>query len=167
MLSAITVGVWAMIFMTALTRGMVDQMVSDGISVIPGHVQIHDPAFLDDPSTTRDRYVRVFRSDQDGCAVDFPPRHYRVGFRAADMEEGAVVGIIDEWDMLQAVLEDTECFDEPVEKYMTANPEFIDYRSSLHDLMEVIKRDHVPIVTDGERFLGVITRIDIINYLRQ
>jgi ABC-type lipoprotein release transport system permease subunit len=50
MLSAIAVGTWAMIFMTALTRGMVDQMIADGISVIPGHVQIHDPEYLDDPS---------------------------------------------------------------------------------------------------------------------
>ncbi|MEJ2298024.1 MAG: FtsX-like permease family protein [Woeseiaceae bacterium] len=50
MLSAVSVGIWAMIFMMALSRGMVDQMISDGISVIPGHVQIHDPDFLDDPS---------------------------------------------------------------------------------------------------------------------
>jgi ABC-type lipoprotein release transport system permease subunit len=50
MLSAITVGTWAMIFMTALTRGMVDQMIVDGISTIPGHVQIHAPEYLDDPS---------------------------------------------------------------------------------------------------------------------
>ena len=50
MLSAIAVGTWAMIFMTALTRGMVDQMIADGISVIPGHVQIHNPDYLDDPS---------------------------------------------------------------------------------------------------------------------
>ncbi len=50
MLSAIGVGVWAMIFMTALTRGMVDQMISDSIKVLPGHVQMHHPDFLDDPS---------------------------------------------------------------------------------------------------------------------
>ena len=50
MLSAIAVGVWAMIFMTSLTRGMVDQMVSDSIKVLPGHVQVHHPDFLDDPS---------------------------------------------------------------------------------------------------------------------
>ena len=50
MLSAISIGAWAMMFMMALTRGMVDQMISDGISVIPGHVQIHHPAYLDDPS---------------------------------------------------------------------------------------------------------------------
>ncbi|MDH3417645.1 MAG: ABC transporter permease, partial [Gammaproteobacteria bacterium] len=45
MLSAIVIGVWAMIFMTALTRGMVDQMIKDGISVLPGHVQVHNPQF--------------------------------------------------------------------------------------------------------------------------
>jgi len=50
MLAAIGTGVWAMIFMTALTRGMVDQMISDGIKEMPGHVQLHDPQFRDDPS---------------------------------------------------------------------------------------------------------------------
>ena len=52
MLGAISIGAWAMIFMTALTRGMVDQMISDGISVLPGHVQLHNPDYLDDPSIT-------------------------------------------------------------------------------------------------------------------
>ncbi|MBT8092265.1 MAG: FtsX-like permease family protein [Gammaproteobacteria bacterium] len=50
MLGAISVGVWAMIFMTALSRGMVDQMIEDGVSALPGHVQVHNPQFLDDPS---------------------------------------------------------------------------------------------------------------------
>ena len=52
MLSAVSVGAWAMMFMMALTRGMVDQMISDGISVIPGHVQVHHAGYLDDPSIT-------------------------------------------------------------------------------------------------------------------
>jgi ABC-type lipoprotein release transport system permease subunit len=50
MLAAITLGVWAMIFMTALMRGMVSQMVADGISALPGHVQVHHPDYRDDPS---------------------------------------------------------------------------------------------------------------------
>jgi ABC-type lipoprotein release transport system permease subunit len=50
MLIAVTIGVWAMIFMTALMRGMVSQMVRDGIDVLPGHVQIHQANFRDDPS---------------------------------------------------------------------------------------------------------------------
>ena len=50
MLAAIGVGVWAMIFMTALTQGMVNEMVKDGISALPGHVQVHHPGYLDDPN---------------------------------------------------------------------------------------------------------------------
>ena len=50
MLSAISVGVWAMIFMTALTQGMVNEMIKDGISSLPGHVQVHHPDYRDDPN---------------------------------------------------------------------------------------------------------------------
>jgi ABC-type lipoprotein release transport system permease subunit len=42
MLGAISVGAWAMIFMTALTQ--------DGISALPGHVQVHHPDYRDDPN---------------------------------------------------------------------------------------------------------------------
>jgi len=73
MLSAIVIGVWAMIFMTALTRGMVDQMIKDGISVMPGHIQVHNPKFLDDPSVSN----RIAISDEQ-LARSFDP----VGFRA-------------------------------------------------------------------------------------
>ena len=50
MLAAISVGVWAMIFMTALTRGMVSDMVRDGLQTLPGQVQAHNPQYRDDPS---------------------------------------------------------------------------------------------------------------------
>ncbi len=50
MLTAVVIGIWAMIFMTALMRGMVNDMIRDGVRALPGHVQIHHPAFRDDPS---------------------------------------------------------------------------------------------------------------------
>lgn len=50
MLAAVSVGAWAMMFMTALTRGMVSDMVRDGIRTLPGLVQVHAPAYRDDPS---------------------------------------------------------------------------------------------------------------------
>jgi len=61
MLGAMGVGVWAMIFMTALTRGMVDQMITDSIGVLPGHVQVHDPDYQDDPSISN----RIFVTDDE------------------------------------------------------------------------------------------------------
>ncbi len=50
MLTAIVLGTWAMIFLTALMRGMVTEMIEDGIDALPGHVQVHHPDFSDDPS---------------------------------------------------------------------------------------------------------------------
>ena len=50
MLGAITVGVWAMIFMTAVMRGMVDDMLHQAVRNLPGHVQIHHSDYRDDPS---------------------------------------------------------------------------------------------------------------------
>ncbi len=52
MLLAISLGVWAMIFMTALMRGMVDDMVTQGVASLPGHVQVHAASYRDDPSIT-------------------------------------------------------------------------------------------------------------------
>ena len=50
MLMAVVLGTWAMIFMTALMRGMTTDVVKDGISALPGHVQVHHPDYRDDPS---------------------------------------------------------------------------------------------------------------------
>lgn len=50
MLAAISLGVWAMIFMNALSQGMVIDMIESGISVLPGHVQVHHPEYRDDPN---------------------------------------------------------------------------------------------------------------------
>jgi len=50
MLAAIAFGVWGMIWMTSLMRGMVDQMIDDAINTLSGHVQIHATGYLDDPS---------------------------------------------------------------------------------------------------------------------
>jgi ABC-type lipoprotein release transport system permease subunit len=50
MLLAIALGVWAMIVMGALLRGMTDQMVRNGLATLPGEAQIHHPEFLLDPS---------------------------------------------------------------------------------------------------------------------
>jgi ABC-type lipoprotein release transport system permease subunit len=50
MLAAISIGAWAMIFMTALMRGMVNEMLREGVRGLPGHVQVHHRGYRDDPS---------------------------------------------------------------------------------------------------------------------
>lgn len=52
MLAAIVLGTGSMIFMTAVMRGMVDQMIRGGLRELPGHVQIHHPEYRDDPTVS-------------------------------------------------------------------------------------------------------------------
>jgi ABC-type lipoprotein release transport system permease subunit len=117
MIAAIVIGAWSMIFMTALMRGMVDDMIADGISVLPGHVQIHHPDYRDDPTianviappsgelldalagpevvawTTRVRVPAVISSERDTRGVTLigidPERERDISFVAGDIAVGS------------------------------------------------------------------------------
>ena len=78
-----------------------------------------------------------------------------------------IVGLIDESDLLLAVSADPARFREPVGNYMSANLETIAPDAGLPALLDILDRGRVPIVCEGERFLGLITRIDLLNYLRR
>jgi cystathionine beta-synthase len=39
--------------------------------------------------------------------------------------------------------------------------------ASIGELMDIFKRGMVAIVVDGDAFLGLITRIDLLNWLRR
>ncbi len=82
------------------------------------------------------------------------------------LDDDRIVGIIDEWDMLAAVYFSKESFDDPVSSHMTTKLVMIDYKSSVNDLMALFSKDYVAIVMDDQSFLGIITRIDLINFLR-
>ncbi len=78
-----------------------------------------------------------------------------------------IVGIIDESDLLLAVYSHPERFTEPVDRWMVSDLRVIDVKSRIEDLLPVFDAGQVAIVTDHDRFLGLITRIDLLNYLRR
>ncbi len=80
---------------------------------------------------------------------------------------GRVVGIIDEEDVLFQVMDDTADFSAPVSSAMTSRLETISPERAIADLKPIFQRGHVAIVTEGERFLGLITRMDLLSYLRR
>ena len=43
----------------------------------------------------------------------------------------------------------------------------VDVKDPVDDLMPIFSKDFVAIVKDGKRFLGLITRVDLLNYLRR
>ncbi|HEY1070011.1 MAG TPA: pyridoxal-phosphate dependent enzyme [Thermomonas sp.] len=83
------------------------------------------------------------------------------------MDGERLVGIVDESDVLLHVYGDEARFRDPVSTAMVSKLDQVDVRASIESLLPVFDRGHVAIVMDGERFLGLITRIDLLNYLRR
>ena len=83
------------------------------------------------------------------------------------MDGDAIVGIIDESDVLMHVYGDEARFRETVESAMVSKLEKLDVGSPIESLLPLFDQGHVAIVMDGDRFLGLITRIDLLNYLRR
>jgi cystathionine beta-synthase len=83
------------------------------------------------------------------------------------MERDQIVGIVDESDLLIALHDDAQAFQRPVRSIMSQKLTTVPVTSSVESLFPIFERGLVVIVCDGPRFLGLITRIDVLNYLRR
>ena len=83
---------------------------------------------------------------------------------------GQVVGLVDESDVLAALLMEgddaSKAFARPVEDVMVTRLETISADAPIADLVPLFRKDYIAIVMDGDQFLGVATRLDLINYFR-
>jgi cystathionine beta-synthase len=77
------------------------------------------------------------------------------------------VRVVDEEDILAEVYDNPEHFNEPVAAAMESKVVTVPPTASIAELMDIFKRGMVVIVVDGEEFLGLITRIDLLNWLRR
>ena len=77
------------------------------------------------------------------------------------------VGLLDESDILVALTEGTLDFNLPVKQAMTGKLVTVQPDTPPERLLPLFDRGLVAIVVDGERFLGLITRIDLLNHLRR
>ena len=83
------------------------------------------------------------------------------------VDDGKIVGIVDESDILLAVYDHEDRFDDPVDEVMTANLVTVAPSAPLKSLLPMFARSEVAIVKDGDKFLGLITQIDMLNHLRR
>jgi len=79
---------------------------------------------------------------------------------------GRAVGILDESDLLVKVHSEPAHFNDSVQSAMTDKLETLSPSAKIQDLIAVFDRGRVAIVMEGEKFLGLITRTDLLSYLR-
>lgn len=83
------------------------------------------------------------------------------------IENGRIVGIVDESDVLLHALDDPVRFDATVDTAMTQALEVLRPDAGLPALRSVLDRGLVAIIADDERFHGLVTRFDLLNHLRR
>ncbi len=83
------------------------------------------------------------------------------------LKDGRIVGIITEEDILLEVYGNPEHFRQPVAEAMEANLVTLPPSAPIEKLKDIFERGMVAIVVDGDEFLGLITRIDLLNWLRR
>lgn len=85
------------------------------------------------------------------------------------IDEGRLVGIIDESDIVHVMNTDAITrearFKKPVGDVMTRDLDTLQVTEPLDALVPIFDRDRVALVLDGEQFVGLITRTDLINHL--
>jgi len=95
-------------------------------------------------------------------------RLYDISQMAVLDEGGCVIGILDESDILLAVVNDSKNFKQPVSEFMTTELSTLSSAASIDELMPLFAQDKVAIVLDDdENFLGLVTKIDLIYHLRK
>jgi cystathionine beta-synthase len=83
------------------------------------------------------------------------------------MDRGALTGIVDESDLLVAALASDRAFERPVRDIMTTKVETLPPSAPLSELVRVLGDGMVGVIVEHGSLFGLVTRIDLVNYLRR
>ena len=119
----------------------------------------------------------IARRAEDGGVVSVDPQDTLLTafqrMRLADMQQlpvldgGALVGVVDESDLLLQVQEDAARYAQPVSSAMSTALRTLPPGASVAELRRVLDSGLVAIVADAAGFHGLITRFDLLNHLRK
>ena len=83
------------------------------------------------------------------------------------LENGEIVGIIDEWDLLLSVHGEPHQFAMPVRAAMTSQVTTLAPDASVRDLLQVFNDEKIAVIADKTCFYGLITQSDLLAFWRK
>lgn len=138
-------------------------MMDNGFIETPQYGDLRD--LISRPYTSND--LIVMRPNETLSTVYQRMKLYDVS-QLPIMDGDEIVGIIDESDVMMYVYDNNDKFEDPVSSAMTKNLEFMSVTSPLAKLLPIFDQGRIAIIKDNDnKFLGLITRIDLLNYLRR
>jgi cystathionine beta-synthase len=135
-----------------------------------------DQGYLERPATGTLREL-IARRYEEGAVITVSPEDTLLTafqrMRMADISQVPVierqrcVGVLDESDLLLAVHGDSNRFHSAVRDAMTSRLETVPAESGIEAVYDILDRGYVALVTEGDAFLGLITRSDLLSHLRR
>jgi cystathionine beta-synthase len=135
-----------------------------------------DQGYLERPASGTLRELVARQYDEGGVITVAPDDTLLTAFqrmRMADIsqvpviEQKRCVGVLDESDLLLAVHGDESRFHSPVRQAMTSRLETVSPDVRIEAVYDILDRGLVALVTDGDNFVGLITRSDLLSHLRR
>jgi cystathionine beta-synthase len=140
---------------------------------------IAQEGWLDRDRTGTARDVVINRFGEGATIFVSPNETIRSAFarmRASDIsqlpviEDGRVIGLVDESDILDVLVANPaapqNAFDKLVRDVMTTRLQTVSADAPVTELLPLFTNGLVPVIMDNGAFLGLATRIDLINYFR-
>jgi cystathionine beta-synthase len=69
--------------------------------------------------------------------------------------------------LLNALVANRVKFSDPIDAIVTPMQGAISLDTSINRLREIFAQDNVAVVKDGEKLVGIVTKIDLIDYLHR
>ena len=82
------------------------------------------------------------------------------------MDEGKLLGVMDEEDLLFTVSQEPGKFSDNVSLHMIDKLDTLQFDSTKDELLTILSEGKVAIIFDKEIFIGFVTKVDLINFYR-
>jgi cystathionine beta-synthase len=81
--------------------------------------------------------------------------------------EGRLLGMVHEYDLLNALVANKVKFSDTIDAITAPLQGMVAPETSLNRLREIFAQDNVAVVKEGEKVVGIVTKIDLIDYLHR
>jgi cystathionine beta-synthase len=114
----------------------------------------------------RREVLTVKKGDKVDLVVELMRKH-GVSQMPVLSPDGRPVGMVHEYDLLNALVANKVKFSDPIDAIMAPLQGMVSPDTSLNRLREIFAQDNVAVVKEGEKIVGIVTKIDLIDYLHR
>ena len=83
------------------------------------------------------------------------------------IEEGDIVGVIQEKDILKNCLNNKKGFSDQISNVMSKEINLLDSKASIDELSKILENENFAMIMENNTFIGLLTKVDLLAYLKK